>query len=117
MKIAPDPHSASMSLQDVTVELDGHMALSNVTFDVHAGTLMGVVGPNGAGKSTLFNAIAGLLPSAGEGPSPGRPGVARWPLPQRESVNWRFRDRAVTGRDDGPVLQTGMVPATREERP
>lgn len=53
---------ASMSLQDVTVEFDGQMALSNVSFDVEAGTLMGVVGPNGAGKSTLFNAIAGLLP-------------------------------------------------------
>ena len=38
------------------------MALSNVSFNVGAGTLMGVVGPNGAGKSTLFNAIAGLLP-------------------------------------------------------
>ena len=38
------------------------MALSKVTFDVSAGTLMVVVGPNGAGKSALFNAIAGLLP-------------------------------------------------------
>ena len=62
MTTGPSPHSASMSLQDVTVELDGYMALSDVTFDVDAGTLMGVVGPNGAGKSTLFHAIAGLLP-------------------------------------------------------
>ena len=38
------------------------MALSKVTFDVGASTLMGVFGPNGAGKSMLFNAIAGLLP-------------------------------------------------------
>ena len=30
-----------MSLKDVSVEVDRHMALGNVTFDVHAGTLMG----------------------------------------------------------------------------
>ncbi len=47
MNTAPYPHAARMSLQDVTVEFDGQMALSNVSFDVDAGTLMGVVGPNG----------------------------------------------------------------------
>ncbi len=89
----PNPHRASMSLQDVTIELGGHMALSNVTFDVDAGTLMGVVGPNGAGKSTLFNAIAGLLPvRRGQvtlnSVDQGRGALAY--VPQRESVNWRF---------------------------
>ena len=82
-----------MSLQDVTVELGGHMALNSVTFDVDAGTLMGVVGPNGAGKSTLFNAIAGLLPvRRGEVTlhrvDQGSGALAY--VPQRESVNWRF---------------------------
>ena len=82
-----------MSLQDVSVEIGGHLAVSNVTFEVEAGTLMGVVGPNGAGKSTLFSAIAGLLPvrqgkvtlhSAGQESG----GLAY--VPQRESVNWRL---------------------------
>ena len=82
-----------MSLDGVTVELDGHRALSNVTFDVDAGTLMGVVGPNGAGKSTLFNAIAGLLPVRQgrvtlHSVDQGRGALAY--VPQRESVNWRF---------------------------
>ncbi len=82
-----------MSLQDVTVELGGHMALSSVTFEVEAGTLMGVVGPNGAGKSTLFNAIAGLLPVRQgkvtlHSVDQGRGALAY--VPQRESVNWRF---------------------------
>ncbi len=55
----PHPHDASMSLQDVAVERGGCMALSNVTFNVGSGALMGLVGPNGAGKSTLFNAMPG----------------------------------------------------------
>ena len=86
-------HSANMSLQGVTVELGDHTALSDVSFDVAAGTLMGVVGPNGAGKSTLFNAIAGLLPvHQGRVTLDGvdlRSGELAY-VPQRDSVNWRF---------------------------
>jgi ABC-type Mn2+/Zn2+ transport system ATPase subunit len=88
-----------MSLQGVTVEFGGHQALSNVTFDVDAGTLMGVVGPNGAGKSTLFNAIAGLLPVRQGTVTLHRAGQECGALayvPQQESVNWRL---PVTARD------------------
>lgn len=82
-----------MSLQGVTVEFGGHRALSNVSFDVDAGTLMGVVGPNGAGKSTLFNAIAGLLPVRQGTVTLHRAGQESGALayvPQQESVNWRL---------------------------
>lgn len=36
------------------------MALSEVSFDVMPGRIMGLIGPNGAGKTTLFNCIAGV---------------------------------------------------------
>ncbi|MET8152727.1 ABC transporter ATP-binding protein [Actinoplanes sp. NPDC049668] len=42
-------------------------ALSDCTFDVPAGRVVGLVGPNGAGKSTLLQLACGLLaPTAGE---------------------------------------------------
>jgi ABC-type polysaccharide/polyol phosphate transport system ATPase subunit len=37
-------------------------ALKDVSFEVHHGTVLGVVGVNGAGKSTLMRTVAGILP-------------------------------------------------------
>jgi lipopolysaccharide transport system ATP-binding protein/teichoic acid transport system ATP-binding protein len=37
-------------------------AVKDISFDVHRGTVLGVIGNNGAGKSTLVRAIAGILP-------------------------------------------------------
>src|SRR5712672_1301019 len=42
-------------------------ALAEISFDVHAGEVLGLIGPNGAGKTTLLEALAGLIPvEAGE---------------------------------------------------
>ena len=37
-------------------------ALKKISFDVKAGTVLGVVGANGAGKSTLMRTIGGIIP-------------------------------------------------------
>ncbi len=47
-----------LSIQNVTVNFGGLMALSNVSLDIREGSVHALVGPNGAGKTTLFNCIS-----------------------------------------------------------
>lgn len=43
-----------------------HLAVDQVSFEIHAGEIFGLLGPNGAGKTSLLRMLAGLLvPSSG----------------------------------------------------
>jgi branched-chain amino acid transport system ATP-binding protein len=45
----------------------GLWALSEVSFDVERGAVVGLIGPNGSGKTTLMNVVSGVYkPSSGE---------------------------------------------------
>ena len=82
-----------ITVKDVTVVRGGHTALTDVSFEVGPGVLMGVLGPNGAGKSTLFDAIAGILPvtrgTVDLHGAEARKGALAY-VPQRDSINWVF---------------------------
>jgi branched-chain amino acid transport system ATP-binding protein len=51
-----------LEVEDISINFGGLRALSNVSFQLEAGTILGLIGPNGAGKSTLFNVITGTIP-------------------------------------------------------
>lgn len=50
--------SALLEVKNATKYFAGLKANQDISFDVEAGSIVGVVGPNGAGKTTLFNSIS-----------------------------------------------------------
>ena len=76
-------------------------ALSDVSFVIRPGEVLGLIGPNGSGKTTLFECLGGVLPAdAGRVLSDGRPlaahersaamfylpdAIAPWPT---QTVRW-----------------------------
>jgi branched-chain amino acid transport system ATP-binding protein len=53
--------TALLAVEGVAKAFAGVRAVRDVSFEVAAGTVVGVMGPNGSGKTTLFNLISGAI--------------------------------------------------------
>lgn len=55
-----------LDVQNLTKRFGGLIAVSNVSFGIERGEIIGIFGPNGSGKTTTLNLIAGILkPTSG----------------------------------------------------
>ena len=117
---APTPHA--LDIRGLWTGYGKLPALKDITFQVDAGEVLGIIGPNGSGKTTLLKTILGLVrPWQGEVSVLGRPAEEQRRLmgymPQVEQVDWDFPvtvgDVALMGRyaRRSPFRRT-----TREDR-
>ena len=57
---------SSVDVSNVSKSFGNRQAITNVTFSVRGGEVVGLLGPNGSGKSTLMKTIVGIIkPDAG----------------------------------------------------
>jgi len=64
---ATPAHEVALRISDVGMRFGGLWALSEVSFDVERGSVVGLIGPNGSGKTTLMNVVSGVYkPTTGE---------------------------------------------------
>ncbi|MDB4778210.1 metal ABC transporter ATP-binding protein [bacterium] len=104
MSSAPPP---AIQVEHLTVSYGPVPALLDISLEIPAGNLVGVIGPNGSGKSTLIKAILGFVKSDfgsvklfGKDVNRVKGQVAY--VPQRGAVDWDFpitvREIALMGR-------------------
>lgn len=112
---------SAIEVSGVTVRYDDVLALDDVSLDVEAGRVTGLIGMNGSGKSTLFKTIIGLVrPARGEvrlagaDPASARRRGAIGYVPQNEDVDWTF---PVSVRDVVMMGRYGAQGFTRRARP
>lgn len=112
---------SAIEVRGVSVRYGEVHALDDVSLDVRAGRVTGLIGMNGSGKSTLFKSILGLVPPArgsvsldGMAPASARRRGRIGYVPQSEEVDWAF---PVSVRDVVMMGRYGRQGFTRSARP
>jgi len=89
--------SALLEVRGVSKRFGGLQAVSEVSFALNEGEILGLIGPNGAGKTTLFNLVNGVYKS--------------------DSGTVSFWGKDITGRTPDQVVHLGLARTHQIVRP
>lgn len=69
---------ALLDVDTITMQFGGLKAVSEVSFGIESGEILGLIGPNGAGKTTVFNMLTGIYrPTSGDLRFEGQPLIGK----------------------------------------
>jgi simple sugar transport system ATP-binding protein len=103
----PTPETTASTVTDTVVlsvdalgakSGDGRWLLQDVTFDIHAGEIVGMAGVEGNGQAELIDALLGVIPSD----------VGTIRLGDQDITSWHTRERREGG--------VGIIPADRHRQ-
>src|SRR6476620_4845530 len=86
-----------LEVQGATKLYGGVSAVSDISFNVYAGEILGLIGPNGAGKTTLVNMISGTA------------------VPTRGTI--KFKDELLNGKKPHVIGKMGIARTFQVVRP
>ncbi len=112
--------TALLEATDVVKRFGGVRAVDGVSFELEAGSILGLIGPNGSGKTTLLGVLAGTHdPTEGTVSLEGqvcssrgahrtvRTGIARTFQTTRLFPSWTLSDSLALARNERPASRTG----------
>jgi len=79
-------HSNTLSVQNISKKYSRLEVVSNVSFKVKGGEIVGLLGPNGAGKTTCFYIACGLVKADKGEVLIGKDRVSKLPMHKRASL-------------------------------
>ena len=86
-----------LEVEGLNKSFGGVQAVSEVSFDLQPGQILGIIGPNGSGKTTLINLITGFVRS--------------------DSGRVRFQGRDITNRPPHKIADLGLTRTFQVMRP
>lgn len=78
----------SVSVQNLTKNYSGQLAVNNVSFDIKPGEIVGFLGPNGAGKTTTMKILTCFIPQTSGEVSVCGHDVVKEPLAVRKLIGY-----------------------------